>query len=156
MTVIRKGKVEDVPAAFELIQELAIFEKAPDAVENTIERMIKDGFGEKPVFEFFVAEDAGKIVGLALYYYSYSTWKGKFLYLEDLIVAEQYRGKGFGKKLFDAIIFKAKEEGVSLVGWQVLDWNEPAINFYKKLGASLYPEWINCRLHKEQIDGYKG
>lgn len=156
MAIIRDGKVDDLEAAFKLIQELAVFEKAPDAVENTVERMIKDGFGEKPVFAFFVAEEEGEIIGLALYYYSYSTWKGKYLYLEDLIVTKAYRARGIGKKLFDAIIFKAKEEGVSLVGWQVLNWNEPAINFYKKLGASLYPEWINCRLHKEQIEEYNG
>lgn len=156
MATIRKGNAEDVEGAFKLIQELAVFEKAPDAVENTVERMIEDGFGNKPVFEFFVAEEDGRIIGLALYYYCYSTWKGRFLYLEDLIVTEAYRGKGLGKQLFDAIILKAKKEGVALVGWQVLDWNEPAIDFYKKLGASLHPEWVNCRLYKEQIDAYQG
>lgn len=156
MLSIRKGKKEDVSVAFQLIKELAKFENAPDAVENTVEKMIEDGFGDKPVFEFFVAEEGEKIVGLALYYYSYSTWKGRFLYLEDLIVTEAYRGKGLGKKLFDAIIFKAREEKVALVGWQVLDWNEPAIDFYKKLGASLHPEWVNCRLYKEQIEEYLG
>lgn len=156
MATIRIGNQNDVEGALELIRELAEYEKAPDAVENTVERMRKDGFGDKPVFEFFVAEEAGEVVGLALYYYGYSTWKGRFLYLEDLIVTASYRGKGLGKQLFDAIIFKAKEEGVALVGWQVLDWNEPAIAFYKKLGASLHPEWINCRLYKNQIDAYEG
>ena len=156
MATIRIGNLNDVEGALELIRELAEYEKAPDAVENTVERMRKDGFGDKPVFEFFVAEEAGEVVGLALYYYGYSTWKGRFLYLEDLIVTASYRGKGLGKQLFDAIIFKAKEEGVALVGWQVLDWNEPAIAFYKKLGASLHPEWINCRLYKNQIDAYEG
>jgi len=156
MATIRIGNLNDVEGALELIRELAEYEKAPDAVENTVERMRKDGFGDKPVFEFFVAEESGEVVGLALYYYGYSTWKGRFLYLEDLIVTASYRGKGLGKQLFDAIIFKAKEEGVALVGWQVLDWNEPAIAFYKKLGASLHPEWINCRLYKNQIDPYEG
>lgn len=156
MALIRNGNLNDVEGALNLIRELAEYERAADAVENTVERMRKDGFGDKPVFEFFVAEEAGGIVGLALYYYGYSTWKGRFLYLEDLIVTESYRGKGLGKQLFDAIIFKAKEEGVALVGWQVLDWNEPAIAFYKKLGASLHPEWINCRLYKNQIDAYEG
>lgn len=155
MAIIRKGTPADVEGALMLIKELAEYEKAPDAVINTVERMIEDGFGDKPVFEFFVAEDAGAIVGLALYYYAYSTWKGKFLYLEDLIVTESYRGRGLGKQLFDAIIYKAKEESVALVGWQVLDWNKPAIDFYKKLGASLHPEWVNCRLYREQIEGFE-
>ncbi len=155
MAVIRKGTSDDLNGALKLIRELAEYEKAPEAVENTVQRMHEDGFGDKPVFEFFVAEEAEEVVGLALYYYGYSTWKGRFLYLEDLIVTASYRGKGLGKHLFDAIMFKAKEEGVALVGWQVLDWNEPAIDFYKKLGASLHPEWVNCRLYKEQINAYE-
>lgn len=151
---IRKGNKEDLKAAFELIKELAVFEKAPDEVENTVESMMIDGFGDKPVFEFFVAEEGKEVIGLALYYYSYSTWKGKSLYLEDLIVKEAHRGKGIGKQLFDRVMLKAKEEAVCRVDWQVLDWNEPAINFYKKLGAHLDGEWINCRLYKEQIERY--
>lgn len=152
---IRRGNQEDLGDALVLIRELAIFEKAPDAVENTLESMIKDGFGNKPVFEFFVAEMEEKVVGLALYYYSYSTWKGKSLYLEDLIVKEDYRGRGIGKRLFERVLLQAKEDQVGRMDWQVLNWNTSAINFYKKLGASLDDEWINCRLSKEQIQNFE-
>ena len=151
---IRKGNKEDLKAAFALIQELAAYEKAPEEVENTVERMMKDGFGEKPVFAFFVAEEGGEVVGLALYYYSYSTWKGKSLYLEDLVVREAHRGKGIGKQLFDRVMLEAKEEGACRVDWQVLDWNTPDIDFYKRQGAHLDGEWINCRFYKEQIERY--
>lgn len=152
---IRSGNQDDLEDALALIKELAVFEKAPEAVENTIESMIKDGFGDRPVFEFFVAEVDGKVVGLALYYYNYSTWKGKSLYLEDLIVKEAYRGRGIGKRLFERVILKAKEEDVGRMDWQVLDWNTSAIDFYKKMGASLDDEWINCRLTKAQIQHFK-
>ena len=153
---IRRGNQDDLKDALALIRELAIFEKAPDAVENTIENMIKDGFGDRPFFEFFVAEMDGKIVGLALYYYNYSTWKGKSLYLEDLIVKEDYRGRGIGKKLFERVILKAKKEQVGRMDWQVLDWNTSAIDFYKRMDASLDDEWINCRLTKAQIQQFNG
>lgn len=152
---IRIGNQDDLEDALTLIRELAIFEKAPDAVENTVENMIKDGFGKRPVFEFFVAEMDGKVVALALYYYNYSTWKGRSLYLEDLIVKEEYRGRGIGKMLFERVILKAKEEQVGRMDWQVLDWNIPAIDFYKKMGASLDGEWINCRLTKTQIQHFE-
>lgn len=154
---IREGKQEDLPQVMELIHELAAFEKEPHEVETTVEQMEKDGFGNQPVFEFFVAKDqkAGKIVGLALYFYSYSTWKGKCLYLEDLIVTQSYRGQGIGKKLFDKIIEKAQEVDARRVVWQVLDWNEPAIKFYQSLGAAMLPEWITCRLVKDQIREYQ-
>jgi GNAT superfamily N-acetyltransferase len=151
---IREGKREDLPQVLELIKELALYEKAPHEVDNTEERMLEDGFGDKPVFEFFVAEADNKIVGIAIYFYSYSTWKGKCIYLEDLIVTESYRGKGLGKALFDKVVEKAKEVDARRVSWQVLDWNEPAINFYKSLDAVLDPEWINCKLTKEQIKKY--
>lgn len=143
-----------MPQLLELIHELAIYEKAPDEVEITLEQLQQDGFGEKPVYEFFVAEENDLIVGIALYYFRYSTWKGKAVYLEDLVVRESERGKGYGQLLLDAIIKEAKRTNSRQVRWQVLDWNEPAINFYKKLGADLDGEWINCTLNAEQIENY--
>lgn len=151
---IREGKKEDLPQVLELIKELALYEKALHEVDNDIARMLEDGFGEKPVFEFFVAEEENKLIGLALYYYSYSTWKGKCIFLEDLIVTESYRRKGVGKKLFNKVMEKAKETDARRISWQVLEWNKPAIQFYKSLEANLDPEWINCKLTKEQIRNY--
>lgn len=155
MINIRKGTKADLPAAMDLIHELAIYEKAPEQVNNTVERMEEDGFGEHPVFDFFVAEEEGEVRGMALFYFRYSTWKGKSLYLEDLIVREADRGKGMGKLLLDAIVMEAKALDCRQVNWQVLDWNEPAIRFYEKLGAELDGEWINCRLNHEQILNYQ-
>ena len=143
---IRKGTPEDVPQVFELVQELALYERAPEQVTNTPEMMLNDGFGLEPIFGLFVAEVDGKIVGISLYYYRYSTWKGKRLYLEDLIVTESMRGHGLGKMLLDTTVQEAKDTHCTGVMWQVLDWNEPAINFYKKKNAVLDPEWINGRL----------
>jgi ribosomal protein S18 acetylase RimI-like enzyme len=116
--------------------------------------MREDGFGENPVFGFYIAETDGKIVGLSLYYYRYSTWKGKLLYLEDLIVLEEYRRNGIGRKLMDATIQEAKIQKCNGIQWQVLDWNQPAIEFYEKYQPSLDGEWINCRLSREQIEHY--
>ena len=156
MTIpIRPGTAADLPQVLTLIRELAAFEREPDAVETTLESMQQDGFGERPVFEFFVAEDDQKIVGLALYFYSYSTWKGKCIYLEDLIVTEAYRGRGLGRRLLDRVVVKAKEENAKRVVWQVLDWNTPAIAFYESLGAARLPEWITCRLTEQQIREYE-
>jgi GNAT superfamily N-acetyltransferase len=151
---IRVGRKEDLPRVLELIKELATFEKAPDAVINTVALMEKDGFGVKPVFGFFVAEKNNAIVGISLYYWRYSTWKGKRLYLEDLIVTESERGSGLGKLLFDRTMQLAVEEDCTGMMWQVLDWNEPAINFYKKYGTDLSQEWINCNLERDQIEKY--
>lgn len=151
---IRKGTPDDLAAVYDLILELAVYEKAPNEVDNSVERMLEDGFGAKPVFEFFVAENEHGIVGTAIYYYRYSTWKGKAIYLEDLVVRETERGKGYGKLLLDAIVLEARATNSRQVRWQVLDWNEPAINFYKKLGADLDGEWINCTLTEEQIRNY--
>lgn len=153
MYTIRKGKIEDLPRVLELVNELAVYEKAPDEVINTVELMEKDGFGENPVFGFFVAvKDSSKeIVGISIYYYRYSTWKGKRLYLEDIVVTESERGNGAGKLLFDRTLEKCLEDGCSGMTWQVLDWNAPAINFYKKYGASLEEEWVNCNLQDFQI-----
>ncbi len=146
-TTIRQGVKEDIPAVLELIKELAVYEKAPEQVENTEQMMLEDGFGSDPVFGFLVAENNTQIVGTSIYYYRYSTWKGKRLYLEDLIVAEASRGNGIGRLLFDETVKVAKSSKCTGMMWQVLDWNEPAINFYKKYNAEFDAEWINCHLH---------
>ncbi len=144
--MIRKGEIQDLPRVLELIEELALYEKAPHEVVNTIERMEKDGFGDNPIFGFVVAEQNNTIQGTAIYYWRYSTWKGKRIYLEDLIVTESQRGLGLGAMLFDEIINIGKSSGASGMMWQVLDWNEPAINFYKKYKARIEEEWLNCSL----------
>ncbi|WP_339924888.1 GNAT family N-acetyltransferase [uncultured Cyclobacterium sp.] len=153
MYTVRKGKKEDLPAILELIKELALYEKAPDEVTNTLEMMEKDGFGPEPVFGFFVVQKGEEktIIGTAIYYFRYSTWKGKRLYLEDYIITEKERGKGAGKLLFERVLAKSLEDDCTGMMWQVLDWNEPAINFYKKYGASMEEEWINCNLQSEEI-----
>lgn len=156
MTIsVRKGLKSDLSAALELIKELAVYENAPEEVIVTIEDMERDGFGEDPVFYFFVAEVDGKIVGISLYYVKYSTWKGKCIFLEDIIVTEKYRKHGIGKKLFDEVVKVSKELNVQRLEWQVLDWNEPAIRFYEKINSNLNKEWINCKLTKEQILQYQ-
>lgn len=150
--IIREGLREDLPHVLELVKELAEYEKASHEVINTVAMMEHDGFGPQPVYGFFVAENDRGIVGLSLYYWRYSTWKGKRLYLEDIIVTERERGNGIGKLLFDRTMKHALDENCSGMMWQVLDWNEPAINFYKKYGASLAQEWVNCNLEREQIE----
>jgi GNAT superfamily N-acetyltransferase len=149
---IRPGKKQDLPRVFELVKELALFEKAPHEVTNTVERMEEDGFGANPIFGFFVAENENEIVGLSLFYWRYSTWKGKRLYLEDIIVTESERGKGIGKLLFDRTMQHTLDEKCSGMMWQVLDWNEPAFNFYKKYGSKIDGEWMNCTLESNQIE----
>jgi len=148
---IRSGIKKDLPGVLELIKELAQFEKASDQVSNTVERMEEDGFGLNPVYGFFVAEDRHEIVGLSLYYFRYSTWKGKRLYLEDIIVTENQRGKGLGKLLFERTMKFSLEQGCSGMMWQVLHWNKPAIDFYKKYHARLDEEWLNGHLEADQI-----
>ncbi len=149
---VRKGVKNDLPRVLELIQELAEFEKAPDEVDNTVAAMEADGFGENPIFEFYVAEDESGIPGMALYYYRYSKWKGRRMYLEDLIVTHNARGKGIGQALFDAVMAEGLKQNCTGMVWQVLDWNEPAIKFYKeKYGAALDSEWINCSISREQM-----
>ncbi|HNO32590.1 MAG: GNAT family N-acetyltransferase [Cyclobacteriaceae bacterium] len=149
---IRTGLRSDLPRALELIRELAVFEKAEHEVTNTIERMELDGFGPQPAYEFFVAERGGHVIGLALYYWRYSTWKGKRLYLEDIIVTESERRGGVGKQLFETVMARALEENSTGMMWQVLDWNEPAIAFYQKYHARLDGAWINCHLDRPQIE----
>lgn len=150
---IRKATIADAKAAHRLIVELAIFEKAPSSVTNTIEQFTEDGFGENPVYNLIVAETKNKqIVGMALYVYTYSTWKGKMLYLDDLIVTETWRQKGIGKKLIQELFVIAKANNAKIVKWEVLDWNKPAIDFYKKLGAKIDKEWWSCKFYEHQID----
>lgn len=151
MIVIREGRREDLPQVLELIKELAAYERAAHEVSNTLTMMEADGFGPNPIYGFFVAEEGSIIHGLSLYYYRYSTWKGKRLYLEDIIVTQSYRGKGIGKKLFDITMKKVLTEHCTGMMWQVLEWNEPAIEFYKKYNARLDSEWINCHLEADQI-----
>ncbi len=152
---IRKGERKDLPGVLGLIHELADFEKAPDAVTNTVADMEKDGFGEKPIFEFHVAEAEGNVVGIALYFVKYSTWKGKGFYLDDIVVTEKYRSQGLGKKLFDEYVLEAKKAGAKQLHWQVLDWNVGAINFYKNLNARVEPEWWDCKMDEKEIAEYK-
>lgn len=144
---IRKAVKEDCPRLMELVQELADYEKAPNEVTVTMDHFIESGFGENPVWWTFVAEVEGIIQGFALYYIRYSTWKGQAMYLEDILVTNEMRGKGIGKLLFDRLIEEAKEKGWNRILWQVLDWNEPAINFYKKYNTEFDEEWVNCRMY---------
>ncbi len=144
--IIRPGKKSDIPQVFDLIKELAEYEKALDKVSNTVERLEEDGFGPNPVYELFVAENENIIVGIALTYYRFSTWRGKVMYLEDLIVREHMRRKGIGKKLFDMVLDHAKVTSCVGLSLQVLDWNDLGINFYKKYNMEFDEEWINCYL----------
>ena len=144
--IIRKAIKEDCTRLLELISELALYEKAPHEVTVTMDHFMESGFGKHPVWWAFVAEVDGKVEGFAMYYIRYSTWKGQRMYLEDLLVTEKMRGQGLGKLLFDRLIEEAKELQFNGIVWQVLEWNEPAINFYKKYQASFDPEWINCSI----------
>lgn len=144
---IRRAVKKDCPRLLELITELAVYEKAPNDVTVTLEHFTESGFGEKPVWWTFVAEEDGVILGFALYYIRYSTWKGQAMYLEDIIVTESARGKGIGKLLFDRLIEEAREKKFNRIIWQVLEWNEPAINFYRKYNADFDGEWLNCSIY---------
>jgi len=144
--VVRKGRKEDIPSILGLIRELAEYEKALEEVVNTAEDMEKDGFGPEPVFRSMVAEAGGRIAGAAVYFIKYSTWKGKGVYLDDIVVTAPLRGKGIGSKLFEAVMDDARAMGARQMHWQVLDWNEPAIRFYRKYDARFDDEWINCKL----------
>lgn len=143
---IRRAVIEDCSRIMELIQELADYEKAPEEVTVTLAHFQESGFGSNPVWWAFVAEVDGRVEGFALYYIRYSTWKGQRMYLEDILVTEQMRGKQLGKLLFDRLIEESKEKNLKGMVWQVLEWNEPAINFYKKYNASFDGEWINCSI----------
>jgi GNAT superfamily N-acetyltransferase len=143
---IRRAIREDCKRLLELIQELADFERAPHEVTVTLDHFIESGFGKNPVWYGFVAAENNVITGFALYYIRYSTWKGQRMYLEDILVTEQSRGKGIGKLLFDRLIEEAREKKFNGIVWQVLDWNEPAIKFYKKYNAKIENEWLNCSI----------
>jgi len=149
--LVRKGRIEDMPAVLELIRELAVFEKEPDAVVVTAEELQRDGFGENPLFYTFVAEADGEIIGTALFYYRYSTWKGKTVHLEDLIVREDKRGTGAGSALYKEVIKFAKQEGVRRAEWAVLNWNTHAIDFYERSGAAILQDWFTVQMNEEGI-----
>lgn len=152
--IIRKGTPNDMPSVLELIKELAIFEKEPDAVVITIDDLIRDGFAENPLFHTFVAEVNQEIIGIALYYYRYSTWKGKTIHLEDLIVKEDKRGTGAGFALYSEIIAQGKRDNVRRIEWNVLDWNTPAIEFYKKSGAKILDDWRVIQMDENGINEF--
>lgn len=151
---IRKGEKNDMKAVLDLIQELAVFEKEPDAVVVTVADLERDGFGDHPLFYTFVAEVDGEIVGTALYYYRYSTWKGKTIHLEDLIVKEKMRGSGLGFALYSKIMEQGKADGVRRIEWNVLDWNTPAINFYLKSGARILEDWRVAQMDEQGINEF--
>ncbi|PZR19314.1 MAG: GNAT family N-acetyltransferase [Flavobacterium psychrophilum] len=149
--IVRKGHKGDMPAVLELIRELAVFEKEPDAVVVSVEELERDGFGPVPLFNTFVAEENGEIIGMALFYYRYSTWKGKTIHLEDLIVTQSKRGTGAGSALYKEFMKNAKQEGVRRVEWNVLDWNTHAIEFYERSGAAILESWRTVQMTEEGI-----
>lgn len=151
---IRKAKPTDMAAVLELIKQLAVYERAPNEVTVTREDLVNDGFSDK-LFSCLVAEHAGKVVGMALYYPRYSTWKGRTIHLEDFVVAEAYRNKGIGRQLFDAVVAAAKDFGAKRLEWLVLEWNEPALAFYRKIGAQIDPEWHIGKLDEGQLSAYQ-
>ena len=152
--IIRKATKNDMPSVLELIQELATFEKEPDAVVVTVDDLVRDGFSENPLFQCFVAEVDGEIIGMALYYYRFSTWKGKTIHLEDLIVKENKRGTGAGFALYKEIIKQGKAENVRRIEWNVLDWNTPAIDFYEKSGAKVLGDWRVVHMDDKGIERF--
>ncbi len=146
-TIIRRAIKDDCLRLLELVQELATYERAPGEVTVTLDHFTESGFGKQPVWWAFVAEVDERIVGFALYYIRYSTWKGQAMYLEDILITNEMRGKGIGKLLFDRLIEEAREKKFNRIIWQVLDWNEPAINFYKKYNADFDGSWVNCSIY---------
>lgn len=151
---IRKAEPEDMSQVLDLIIELAHFEKEPDAVIVTEEQLIKDGFGKTPLFQCFVAEQKNKVLGMALCYFRYSTWKGKTLHLEDLIVSEAYRGKNIGLQLYKQVMHFATENHVKRVEWAVLDWNQNAIDFYEKTGAKVFDDWRIAQFDESSLQKF--
>jgi GNAT superfamily N-acetyltransferase len=151
---IRKGIPGDMKAVLSLIQELAVFENEPDAVVITEEDLIRDGFSASPLFHVFVAEVESEVVGIALYYYRYSTWKGKTIHLEDLVVKENRRGSGVGFALYSEIIKQGKKDKVRRIEWNVLDWNTPAIDFYEKSGAKVLDDWRVAQMDEAGINNF--
>jgi len=151
---IRKARTEDMGQVLQLIQELASFEKEEDAVEVTSEDLINDGFGDEKLFQCFVAETEGAIVGMALVYPRYSTWKGPVIHLEDLIVTEQMRGSGLGSALLTEVVKYGNSLGVKRISWEVIDWNEPAITFYEKKGARVMRDWDVVQLDEQGMKAF--
>lgn len=151
LPVIRPGRLSDIPRAFDLIRELAVFERAPDQVLITPEILARDGFGKNPLFSLTVAEVEGEVIGIAICYVRYSTWKGAVLYLEDLIVSANYRGRGIGNLLFTEVVRKAQEGNYYGLIWQVLDWNADAIRFYERFGARFSSEWMTGMLGRDEM-----
>lgn len=143
---IRKARIEDVPAIYDLVKELALFEKAPDEVSSSFDDFIQNGFQENPIFASNLIFFEGKLAGFALWYFRFSTWKGKRLYLEDLYIKEEFRSLGLGKMLLDETVLEAKRTQCTGMMWQVLDWNEPAIQFYSKYGVKFDAGWLNVHL----------
>ncbi|MCC6370111.1 MAG: GNAT family N-acetyltransferase [Bacteroidia bacterium] len=148
---LRKGLKKDIPGALKLVKELAVFEKAPKEVEVTVEEMTNWGFGKNKLFGFYVLENKGAIIGMALYYYKYSTWKGKCLFLEDIVITQKERNKGYGKLLFNKMLELAKKQKVRRLEWQVLEWNANAIAFYSNYKTEFDNEWVNCKLRYKQL-----
>lgn len=148
---VRKATIDDMKAILALIRELADFEKEPNAVVVTVEELQKEGFGNDPQFYAFVAEIETEIVGMALYYYRFSTWKGKTIHLEDLIVKDKVRGKGVGYALYSEIIKQAQKDKVRRIDWNVLDWNKPAIDFYESTGAKVLTDWRVAQMDEDAI-----
>lgn len=152
--IVRKGQRKDMAAAWLLIKELAFFENEPDAVEVTIEDLERDGFSERPKFKIYVGELENEIVGIALFYFRYSTWKGPTIHLEDLIVREDKRGQGIGRSLYNEVMRYAFSNNVRRVEWDVLDWNSRAIEFYEKTGAIMHKEWNAVKMYEKQLATY--
>jgi GNAT superfamily N-acetyltransferase len=150
--VIRHGKKDDLPQVLDLIKELAEYERALHEVTNTVARLEADGFGPQPLYGLFVADSRPRIVGLSLFYWRYSTWKGKRLYLEDIVVTQTERGKGIGKKLFERTLQHALQENCTGMMWQALHWNEPALRFYRQYNCRFDNEWINLSLERAEIE----
>jgi GNAT superfamily N-acetyltransferase len=152
--IIREGQKQDVKAVLDLITELAVFEKEPDAVEITVEDLLKDGFSDNPKFKLFVAEENAVVIGIALFYERYSTWKGKSIHLEDLMVTQSKRKIGAGKALYTAVLKYAHDHNFNRVAWEVIDWNINAINFYKSTGATYLSDWSVVQMNKENLTKY--
>lgn len=148
---VRKGAADDLQTVMDLIVELAVYEKEPDAVENTLEMLLENGFGPQPVYHLLMAELDSEVIGMAMYYYCHSSWKGKMIHLDDLVVFEKHRGKGAGTHLLRALFDEGEVNDVKGIRWEVLDWNEPAIRFYEKIGMRLDETWIGCKAFGQRL-----
>lgn len=148
---VRKGTIQDLPVVLDLIVQLAVYEKEPDAVENTLEMLQENGFGNKPVFELLMVELNEEVIGMAMYYYCHSSWKGKMIHLDDLVVFQKHRGIGAGTALLNALFKTGLKNDVKGIRWEVLDWNEPAIRFYEKIGMRLDETWIGCKAFGQRL-----